>query len=277
MKKDHRIRARDEKSQPREIKGYGTWKPWRSPVDWTPALIAGLEHRPGVYMVRAVIAPQTPVEFPVVMSGGGANADDLKKRAAPLQGVIYIGKAVDLTSRFGTLAFSWQSNPPVGAHTSARNYLRKDGAFRQQFPADKIELRCMPIGTKDWTDKALAAGLLDISQKWFWQHYPHWTQGHGNSEMDQTCAAAIATERSLLCLYYKVFGDFPPLNIRKPNMIGVELDEAWLAAYNTLGIDPAKHDPAADAVVDMMDPEGPEAKAIIEKGQQVRRSKGGHS
>lgn len=272
-KKNHQIRARDAKGQPREVKGYGTWKPWRSPADWTAARIAGLEHRPGVYMVRAITAPQTPVEFSVVMSGGGATPEELKKRATPLQGVIYIGKAVDLTNRFGTLAFSWQSNPPVGAHTSARNYLRKDAAFRQQFPADKIELRCMPIGTKDWTDKALAEGLLDISQNWFWQHYPHWTQGHGNSDMDQTCAATISAEQSLLCLYYKVFGDFPPLNIRQPNMIGAKLDDAWLAKLNMLGMDPAEDDPAADAAVEMLDAGGAEAKAIIEKHRQGHRPK----
>lgn len=99
-------------------------------------------------------------------------------------------------------------------------------------------------------------GLLDFSQKWFWQCYLHWTQGHSNSEMDQTCAAAISGERSFLCLYYKVFGNFPPLNKRKPNMIGVELDAAWLAALNDLVVDPAKHNPVADAAVEMLDTDG---------------------
>ena len=121
-KKDHRIRARDDKGQQREIQGYGAWKPWRAPKAWTPELMAALEHRPGVYMVRAVTAPQTPLEFAIAMTGGGATADQLKKRAAPLQGVLYIGKAVDLTTRFGTLAFSWQIDPPVRAHTSAKNF-----------------------------------------------------------------------------------------------------------------------------------------------------------
>ena len=128
-KKDHRIRARDDKGQRREIQGYNAWKPWRAPKDWTPELIAALEHRPGVYMVRAVTAPQTPLEFAIEMGGGGATPDQLKKRAASLQGVLYIGKAVDLTSRFGTLAFSWQSDPPVGAHTSAKNFLKKNAAY----------------------------------------------------------------------------------------------------------------------------------------------------
>jgi hypothetical protein len=50
------------KENRREFKSCGTWKPWRAPADLTPALIGA---RPGVYVVRAITAPQTPVQFPV--------------------------------------------------------------------------------------------------------------------------------------------------------------------------------------------------------------------
>ncbi len=268
-KKDMRIKALDEQGQPRVVTGYGSWKPWRSPAKWTDAEIAALGHRPGVYMLRAVTSPDKPVEFSVALGSGGsdATASDLAKRAGWLQGVLYIGKAVDLTSRFGMLVISWQTDPPTPGHTSAKNYLRKDAAFRQHFPASKVELTCKPIGSKNWTDKALADGLLGLSQKWFWKHYPHWTQGHGNSEMDQTCAATIDTERSLLCLYRMTFGDFPPLNRRKPNCIGARLDDAWLNALFTNGIDPAKLDPSADAAISMDDPDSQKVKDIIAKNR----------
>ncbi len=214
-----------------------------------------MRHRPGVYLLRAITSPQTPVQFQVTLGSGGSGAapEDLAKRAAWLQGILYVGKAADLNDRFGKLATSWLTDPLTPAHTSAVNYLQEDAAFRQQFPATKVEIACKPIGSKDWTDKALAEGLLDLPQDWFWQNYPYWTQGHGNAQMDQTVAAAIDTERSLLCLYRMVFGDFPPLNRDTPNCIGTKLDDAWLESLFKHGVDPAQADPAVDAAVEMRD------------------------
>lgn len=231
-----------------------------------------MRHRPGVYLLRAIASAGKPIEFPVVLGAGGsgATAGDLAKRAALLQGVLYVGKAVDLNDRFGKLAASWQTDPPTPAHTSAENYLRQDAAFRQQFPASKVEITCMAIGSKDWTDKVLADGLLGLPQDWFWRHYPHWTQGHGNAQMDQTVAAAIDTERSLLCLYRMILGDFPPLNLDTPNCIGAKLDHAWLESLFKHDIDPAKHDPQADAEVDMDDPDSPEVRKLIAADRQRR-------
>ena len=111
---------------------YNTWNSWRSPDQWTPDLISNLRCRPAVYMLRAVVSADNPVEFAVALGPGASDAtgEDLAKRAKWLQGVLYIGKAVHLTHRFGMLAASWQSDPPTPRHTSAKNYLRKDAAFR---------------------------------------------------------------------------------------------------------------------------------------------------
>jgi hypothetical protein len=150
-----------------------------------------------------------------------------------------------------------------------------DAAFRQQFPASKVELACMPLGSKNWTEKTLADGLLGLPQEWFWRNYPNWTQGHGNSEMDETCNAAIQTERSHLCLYRKTFGDFPPLNRRTPNCIAAKLDDDWIAAVSDYAGDPAKSDPEADAAIEMGDPESPEVKAQIAADREKRKGKQG--
>ncbi len=274
--KDHRIKPLGDHGQPREAKGYRTWKPWRTPADWTRDEIAKLGHRPGVYLLRAITSANTPVEFQAMLGSGesGATPNDLAKRAASLQGVLYVGKAVDLNSRFGKLAVSWQSDPPTPAHTSAQNYLQKDWPFRQQFPANRVEITCMPIGSRDWTDKALANGLLGLPQEWFWGNYPHWTQGHGSAQMDQTVAAAIDSERSLLCLYRMVFGDFPPLNLDRPNCIGTKLDDDWLKSLLEHGADPAKSDPQADAAVEMGDPDSTEARKVIDAHRQKRKQSG---
>jgi len=272
VKGDKPIKALDDNGQPRPVTGYGAWNPWRSPADWTADRIAELGHRPGVYMLRAIESANRPVEFQAALGtgGSGAAADDLARRAARLQGVLYVGKAVDLTHRFGILATSWQTDPPTPGHTSARNYFRKDAVFQQQFPARKVELTCMAIGPQDWTDKVLADGLLGLPQCWFWKHYPQWTQGHGNAEMDRTVAATIDTERSLLCLYRMVFGDFPPLNRRTPNCIGARLDDEWLESLFEHETAPANHAAEADDAVEMGDPNRPEVRRVIEADRQRR-------
>lgn len=273
MDQDHRVKARAKSRNPRELVGYGTWRGWRTPLAWTAQDIAALGHRPGVYLVRAMTQQGKPVEFPVTLSAGGARAtaEDLQQRAAFLQGVLYVGKAVDLTNRFGSLAASWQNSPPTRKHTSAHNYLLEDAAFRTQFPATLMELNCMPIGSKDWSDKSLSSGLLGLPQEWFWRNYPHWTQGHGSSEMDQTCAATIDKERSMMCMYRQAFGDFPPLNKKLPNCIGARLDQAWLHELFSGEIDPALRDDATDATVSFLDPANPEDRSMIQSANARRQ------
>ena len=274
MAKVHRIKALDEHSNPREISSYGAWRGWRTPAAWTALDIAALGHRPGVYLLRAISHQGKPVLFPMALSVGAApaTANDLQRRTSFLQGVLYVGKAVDLTHRFGSLAASWQNSPPKREHTSARNYLRKDAAFRNQFPATQMELNCMPIGSKDWTDKSLTSGLLGLPQDWFWRNYPHWTHGHGNGEMDQTCAATIDRERSMMCMYRQAFGDFPPLNRRLPNCIGARLDQAWLDQLFSSEIDPAHRDDTADAQVGFLDPANPEDQSMIHSANARRQN-----
>lgn len=267
-----RIKALDDKGQPRAVIGYGLWNSWRSPAEWTRDRIATLGHRPGVYMLRSIHSTDKPVEFPLAVwtDGSGAAANDLTTRAHSLQGVLYIGKAIDLIDRFGLLVKSWQTDPPTPGHTSAKNYFGKDVGFQQHFPASKVELTCKSIGSKDWTDAALADGLLGISQDWFWEHYPQWTQGHGSSQMDQTVAAAIENERALLCLYRKVFGKFPPLNVDTPKDYDAQLDQEWLDLYLKFDFDPAKYDPEADAKVEMGALDSPEVRKLIAEDRQKR-------
>lgn len=273
MTKKHQIQGLDDQGNQRQISGYGSWKPWAFPADWTKDKLKALGHRPGVYMIRAMSDDDLPVKFASILapSTSDATPDELQNRTKCLQGVLYIGKAVNLKPRFGKLVKSWDKSPPSPKHTSAINYLNMDAAIRLQYPAERIQLRCLPIGTKDWTKKSLKNGLLGLDQDWFWRNYPSWTQGHGNSRMDQTCAATNSIEKFLLCKFFSAFGVFPALNKKTPNCSDADVNEDWVNKHFDGVTDPIDSSPEANDEVEFLDPTDPDDAEMLKSARSRSR------
>jgi hypothetical protein len=250
----HGFRAVNDDGSTRPIIGYGTWTVWECPAAWTADRLAVLFHCPAVYMVRAVGLDETPVQFDSKLDDGGdvANNDDLRKRTERWQGIVYIGKTVNLKERFRLLCRSWNDSPPANPHTSRHNWNRLSEKERQAYPADRMQVRHLCIGTQNWTNEPklieflrlasaeapkalnLAASpddILAVLKDSFWHDFAHWLKGHGSDEHDSTVVAALSNERSLLCAFRQAFGRFPLLNRDVPCCAETDVDETWLEEY----------------------------------------------
>lgn len=188
-----------------------------------------------------------------------ANQEDVATRCEWLQGIVYIGKAIDLYARFGNqLCPSW--NPPhPSIHTSKRNWDGESSSLKSDYPSERMQMTFMRMSAKDWTEADTLTGFLNVLEKefptakaWFREKYAHWTETHGNCRANLNVAATITEEQSLLKKFRQCFDRYPVLNRDVPEESG-PLDEEWLEALFAAGQDPDKVNKEADKAIRVTD------------------------
>ncbi len=160
------------------------WTPWESPAVWPKESLAHVPPSPGICTVRRVDPNGDPVRLPVILADPSVQATpvDLAKRAEGWQGVVYVGKAVDVQNRFALLVNSWVPNPPSKPHTSRENWDQKDAAFRAQYPPDEMQVRFKRMSNKDWAVSTLRKAYRPYAESQAGE--PGWPYANTNEALD---------------------------------------------------------------------------------------------
>jgi len=121
------------------------WSTLKSPSEWREGEIPSAS---GVYERIAVDINGDKIAFPIAYNGPDQTIRDRMQRyAGQMHGVIYVGKASDLSERFGNLASTWASKTtPSDSHGSRKKW-DLSSSLQLKYPCERMMCRYLALGS----------------------------------------------------------------------------------------------------------------------------------